>query len=388
MRLVIALAFLGAACQDRPRSPSPDRQTPPRASVLGVAANASPPRDSGNVQTRSQLDSLWSAAVAPARALFDTLWAIARNRDATRSRFGDPSAVTTALAPDVDDATLTDTVVSWTYNDARFRFLVLDEDVLAEARMGSSAPAIARLVAPFTTLPATRARLDTLRGLGRLSKGRKADTSSYSLTLTPGDYLRLYFVRDSLVQVSAVPYAVSPARGRQRALPLEALRIGPHRIRFDSTTFAIAGGMLGPAAIVHTGDAEGLISVCYRAASPAAGATLVLQADEDVEMTDKDVRVLGFALGAAGLSRELEQRCADVQFSPDQIVTDRGIRLGMSRTDVERILGAGAPDKTGMVEYEARRTYRTPSGGERLFSRLQVRYRGDSVVGLFGRRTR
>ncbi|MCY7378546.1 MAG: hypothetical protein LH467_04305 [Gemmatimonadaceae bacterium] len=181
--------------------------------------------------------------------------------------------------------------------------------------------------------------------------------------------------------------------GTQRArVPLlQYLSVGSHRIPFESpdgsaARFRFVDQALGlarrPSAAV---DARAMSS-CYRPiADPIVGPmTLLFESDE----MGHPEWLTEFELIPAGNRPDVERGCQRINVASTAIVTDRGIRLGLTRAAVLRLLGPPERDHDGVAEFEqlSERVVRTGGSVDRndLFSALTVTFRDGRVVAFSG----
>src|SRR4029079_9280236 len=92
------------------------------------------------------------------------------------------------------------------------------------------------------------------------------------------------------------------------------------------------------------------MSACYRpvADSVAGPMTLLFESDEMGNPED----LTEFELITVGSRPEVERGCLPLDVHAGAIATDRGIRLGLTRAAVLRLLGAPVRDHDGVAEFE------------------------------------
>jgi hypothetical protein len=178
----------------------------------------------------------------------------------------------------------------------------------------------------------------------------------------------------------------------QRAAPLlQHLMVGTRRIAFESpegtaARFRYVDQALGPARRPGASSDGRPMSACYRplADSLAGPMTLLFESDEMGNPED----LTEFELVPAGSRPEVERGCMTLGVAAGAIVTDRGIRLGLTRAAVMRLLGTPVRDRDGVAEFEAvtERTVRTGGTVDRydLYSALTVTFRDGRVVAFSG----
>ena len=168
---------------------------------------------------------------------------------------------------------------------------------------------------------------------------------------------------------SRPPAAVSSStKGTMRPAPLRAntrptLVIGTATIVLDSTSLAQVQGALGAQSIV--GDKTGinrLLKACYIAGPPDDRVTVRLSAlgyvdDGNATMEqglatipiNSAVIARGDVIGAGSST---PKRCAPLSVPPAEIHWANGLRLGMTRAEVERLLGASGTSEDGEWVYK------------------------------------
>ncbi len=190
-----------------------------------------------------------------------------------------------------------------------------------------------------------------------------------------------------VIPFSALLIVLSGACGRQ--MPFDLLRVGNQRVTFNATmTLKQVAAMLGKADTNTRGDAsESQTWLCYRAAAAGDTATLAVESDE----IGGGVHVTSFDLFRLGADSGLERHCALLHVAPRSIVTDRGITLGMTRSQVQRVLGRATRDSAGVAAYEWSRERRGRVGtkenqGFSEGSHMQIWYVDGIVVRISGDR--
>lgn len=179
---------------------------------------------------------------------------------------------------------------------------------------------------------------------------------------------------------------------QRRTLPLlKHLDVGTRRIAFEApdgstARFRYVDQALGRARRPSAATDERPMSACYRPLpDPAAGPmTLLFESDE---MGDPE-HLTEFELIPAGSRPEVERGCVPLQVYAAAIVTDRGIRLGLTRDAVIRLVGSPVREHDGVAEFEqvTEHAVRTAGSLERidLFSALTVTFRDGRVVAFSG----
>jgi hypothetical protein len=183
------------------------------------------------------------------------------------------------------------------------------------------------------------------------------------------------------------------AAAAQRTAPplLRYLTVGTRRIPFESpegtvARFRYVDQALGPARR-PTAPTDGLpTSACYRPLpDPVAGEmTLLFESDEMGSSED----LTEFELIPAGSRPEVERGCRRLAVASASIVTDRGIRLGLTRAAVVKLLGQPVRDHDDVAEFEHRseRAVRVGATVDRydLYSAITVTFRDGRVVAFSG----
>jgi hypothetical protein len=172
---------------------------------------------------------------------------------------------------------------------------------------------------------------------------------------------------------------------------LQYLMVGARRIPFESpegTTahFRYVDQALGRARRPSAASDGRPMSACYRplADSLAGPMTLLFESDEMGNPED----LTEFELIPVGSRPEVEHGCMPLQVPAGAIATDRGIRLGLTRAAVLRLLGAPVRDHDDVAEFEqvTERTVRVGGSTDRydLFSGITITFRNGRVVAFSG----
>ena len=172
---------------------------------------------------------------------------------------------------------------------------------------------------------------------------------------------------------------------------LRHLTVGTSRISFETpdgkaARFRFVDQALGRARRPSS-STDGLpTSACYRPLpDPSAGEmTLLFESDE---MGDAEA-LTEFELIPRGSRPEVERGCRRLAVPSASIVTDRGIRLGLTRAAVVTLLGAPVRDHDDVAEFErvTERTVRVGGTVDRydVFSAITVTFRDGRVVAFSG----
>jgi hypothetical protein len=169
------------------------------------------------------------------------------------------------------------------------------------------------------------------------------------------------------------------------------LTVGTKRIAFESpegraARFRYVDQALGAARRPGAARDGAPMSACYRPAadSLAGEVTLLFESDEMGSPED----LTEFEVIPAGSRPEAERGCAKLGIAAVAIVTDRGIRLGLTRAAVLRLLGTPVRDRDDVAEFElvTERVVRIGGTVDRydLFSALTVTFRDGRVVAFSG----
>jgi hypothetical protein len=185
---------------------------------------------------------------------------------------------------------------------------------------------------------------------------------------------------------------LAPHPTQQATKPLlQYLMVGAKRIAFESpegtvARFRYVDQALGRARRPGAARDGNPMSACYRPAgdSLAGPVTLLFESDEMGNPED----LTEFELIPLGTRPEVERGCVKLGVAAGAIVTDRGIRLGLTRAAVMRLLGTPVRDVDDVAEFEltSERTVRTGSTVDRydLFSSITVTFRDGRVVAFSG----
>jgi hypothetical protein len=181
------------------------------------------------------------------------------------------------------------------------------------------------------------------------------------------------------------------APSQTRTTPvLRYLTVGTNRIDFDvpgrgAAKFESVARILGGKSSAEdvSAPAPGPTQ-CYNLSGPSPRMVLAFYGDH----TGSDI-LTDFDLAPASRKRALLGQCASLAVSPKRIVTDRGIRLGLTRDEVEDKLGESKRAINGKPIYEVtqQRTTKLADGTtytEDLSSSITITYRNRVVVAFGG----
>jgi hypothetical protein len=162
-----------------------------------------------------------------------------------------------------------------------------------------------------------------------------------------------------------------------------SLSVGKHRISFETASgeeqlFSGVQKILGG----QEGEETGAPAICYTLSGNGPRTQLAFFADD----------MGGDALRSFELSQTRDKQfrittCSPLQVAPAEVVTDRGIRLGLSRRAVEKILGPAESKKDGFVIYSGAEAWEHKGNDGttepyELISELRIRYLGDRIVSI------
>lgn len=172
---------------------------------------------------------------------------------------------------------------------------------------------------------------------------------------------------------------------------LQYLMVGAKRIAFESPEHTVAhfryvDQALGPARRPGAARDGRPMSACYRPTADSAAGPMTLLFESDEMGNPEDLTE--FELIPVGSRPEVERGCVTLDVAAGAIVTDRGIRLGLTRAAVIRLLGTPVRDRDGVAEFEAttERTVRVSGTVDRydVFSSITVTFRHGRVVAFSG----
>ena len=172
---------------------------------------------------------------------------------------------------------------------------------------------------------------------------------------------------------------------------LRYLTVGTVRIAFESPEgtaahFRYVDEALGRSRRPTAATDERAMSACYRPRpdSLAGAVTLLFESDE----MGSPENLTEFEVIPADSRPEVERGCARLDVPAAAIVTDLGLRLGLTRAQVVRLLGRPVRDRDGVAEFErvSERAMRVGASVDRvdIFSALTVTFRDGRVVAFSG----
>jgi hypothetical protein len=172
---------------------------------------------------------------------------------------------------------------------------------------------------------------------------------------------------------------------------LQYLMVGAKRIAFESpegtvARFRYVDQALGPARRPGAARDDRPMSACYRPAADSLAGPMTLLFESDEMGNPEDLTE--FELIPVGSRPDVERGCVKIGVAAGAIVTDRGIRLGLTRAAVMRLLGTPVRDRDDVAEFEltTERTVRTGGTVDRydVFSSITVTFRDGRVVAFSG----
>jgi hypothetical protein len=179
----------------------------------------------------------------------------------------------------------------------------------------------------------------------------------------------------------------SGARWRLTPLfPFEFVTVGSYRVYGDSTNFGEARKRLGPAGLQRVGHGHDAVPfICYLGGGAKDAFTLALETDD--EMGGPEQSILRVRVVRRGYEPGLDRRCSPLRVRARLPTTDRGIHLGMTRQEIEKVLGRGGRDSSGVLIYERTETRKgSTCPTYDAMSRLALQFVEGRVVVLSGYR--
>jgi hypothetical protein len=194
-----------------------------------------------------------------------------------------------------------------------------------------------------------------------------------------------FFALPALVTLTAA------AAQRPDAPLLRYLTVGTSRIAFETPDGSVARFRFVDQALGRarrpTASTDGLpTSACYRPLSDAMAGEMTLLFESDEMGNSEDLTE--FELIPSGSRPEVERGCRRLAIPSSSIVTDRGIRLGLTRAAVLKVLGEPVRDHDDVAEFErvTERTVRVGGTVDRydVFSTITVTFRDGRIVAFSG----
>jgi hypothetical protein len=168
--------------------------------------------------------------------------------------------------------------------------------------------------------------------------------------------------------------------------PFEFVTVGSYRVYSDSTNFGEARKLLGSAGLQRVGHGHDAVSfICYLGGDAKDAFTLALETDD--EMGGSEQSILRVRVVRRGYEAGLDRRCSPLRVRANLPTTDRGIHLGMTRHEIEKVLGRGGRDSSGVLIYERTETRKgSTCPTYDAMSSLALQFAEGRVVALSGYR--
>jgi hypothetical protein len=199
----------------------------------------------------------------------------------------------------------------------------------------------------------------------------------------------------TLLGASVLAQLAGPARSPL----LRYLQIGSTRVAFENDTLVEDGrrvaltqstiesvrAALGAAQPTDSGDAATSFRwICYRLTGTPA-MSLILGSEE----MGGGIYVTDFSFVPSNTEPRLERRCMPLDVDPTQVRTDRGLRVGLTRAQVDRILRVAGRDSARLVVYEqdVQRPFTNRDGKADKYTEaagFTFEFRGGRAVGFSG----
>jgi hypothetical protein len=188
--------------------------------------------------------------------------------------------------------------------------------------------------------------------------------------------------------IAAALSLFAPTQLQRRSPVLRYLKVGTHRIDFDvpgrtPARFSSVSQILDRKSDLNDAGAVPP-TVCYILSGPSPRMVLAFYGDPmgTGALTD-------FDLAPASRKPELTGKCSRLDISPRQIETDKGVRIGMSREDVEDLIGQSRRAIDGQPIYEVTEERKTKLADgtvytEEVSSSITITYRNRTVVAFSG----
>jgi hypothetical protein len=181
---------------------------------------------------------------------------------------------------------------------------------------------------------------------------------------------------------------LAPNQIQSRSPVLRYLKVGSRRIEFDVPGRATA--RLSTVERILHGNPEISDTTtipptrCYILSGPSPHMILAFYGDPMGTGTLTD-----FDLAPASRKPELAGKCSRLDIDPQQIVTDRGVRIGMPRDEVEEAIGQSRRAVDGQPIYEVTQERKSKLADgtiytEKISSSLSITYRNRTVVAFSG----
>ena len=155
---------------------------------------------------------------------------------------------------------------------------------------------------------------------------------------------------------TSILLTVAMIAAQTRAPVLSYLTVGNHRVNFatekGATRLTSVREILGGPVIGDDDVSAATPTICYTVRDPAPGATkpmvLVFYGDDEGNGT-----LTQFELAPSTEVRNLKTKCASLPVSAKDVSTDLGVRIGLTREEVERKLGKPLREENGKTIYQS-----------------------------------
>lgn len=194
-------------------------------------------------------------------------------------------------------------------------------------------------------------------------------------------------MRNSLLLI--VAFLATPT---SRAPILSYLTVGRHRVNFETPSgaapFSGVREALGGTPIRGDEGSAATPTICYSVIDPTVGATkgivLVFYGDDEGNGT-----LTEFELAPAVAKPEIDGKCAALALTAEDVSTDLGIRIGVTRETVEKKLGEPLREEKGKTIYQSVDVHVLQNGDEsatkmEVASEINVVYRKGKVAAFGG----
>ena len=157
-------------------------------------------------------------------------------------------------------------------------------------------------------------------------------------------------------QISIIPiifglWVVLTAAQRAPRRAFEFLVIRRDTLRPSKASFADATRSLGHAEVRHRGSGhDGYTFVCYSGRDDSGHFQLELRSDDEMGGQERH-EVTEFVMRAAPRHAATNPPCDPAIPESVSVITDRGIRIGLTRSQVEHLLGAATRDSSHVAIY-------------------------------------
>ncbi len=178
-----------------------------------------------------------------------------------------------------------------------------------------------------------------------------------------------------------------------RAPVLSYLTVGTHRVSFETESgaapFSSVRETLGGMPVGGEEGSAATPTICYSVMDPTVGATkgmvLVFFGDDEGNGT-----LTEFELAPADAEPDLNGKCSTLPLTAHDVSTDLGIRIGLTREDVEKKLGEPLREEKGKTIYQSIDVHVSAGGDDsggtkvEVTSEINVTYRNGKVAAFGG----